>query len=127
MPNTTYPIDGVSAKNIKTITVNIGLENNPMTIDQLTYSLTSLFANSKFKVAESEYLGAFESTLVMEFQSSNSFDYLKSVFSGVCVPTEQECIAIHNGDEGALVYPPDYTGEKYEFVDEFFVNFFDKL
>ena len=82
MPNTTYPIDGVSAKIIKTITVNIGLENNPMSVDQLTYSLTSLFANPKFKVTESEYLGAFESTLVMEFQSSNSFDYLKSVFSG---------------------------------------------
>lgn len=127
MPITTYPIDGNSAKTTKTITANIGLENNPMSVDQLKYSLTSLFANPKFKLAESEYLGAFESTLVMQFESSNSFEYLKSVFSGVCVPTEQECIAIHNGDEGCLVYPPSYTGEKYEFVDEFFVNFFDKL
>mgnify|MGYP006091810471 FL=1 len=125
MPLSTYPTSGSSTKVSKTFTVNIGLENNPMSNDQLTYSLPQLFPNPKFKFTESTYLGAFERTLVMQFTTNHSTDYIKALLSGVCVPTEQDCVAVSDGDTGFLVYPPDYDGVTYKFDSEFFVSFND--
>lgn len=48
---------------------------------------------------------------------------INSIFVNLCVLLEQDAIAFKIGEGGYIAYSPTYEGEKFEFNEEYFINF----
>lgn len=101
-------------------TINIGLNNNPLNLDQVAKLLNQfkLFGLEDYQEKSGDYLGAEEPTFVGELDSITS-----NHVEALCEIMTQDCIAIYNHDTevGDLVYNPLYEGEKYEFDPKYFL------
>lgn len=105
-------------------TINIGLNNNPLNLDQIASLLNQAMALGleDYKEKIGQYDGAEEPTFV------GVLDYInKSLVEALCEIMTQECIAIFNHDtnEGKLIYDPLFNGEKYQFDEKYFLHYED--
>lgn len=103
-------------------TINIGLNNNPLNLEQVAKLLNQfkIFGLEKYQEKIGEYEGADEPTFV------GVLDYININFvETLCQIMTQECIAIFNHDtnEGELIYDPLFNGEKYTFDEKYFLHF----
>jgi hypothetical protein len=102
------------------ITINIGLNNNPLNLEQVAKLLNQfkLFGLNDYAEKLGEYVGADEPTFVgeLDFITANHVEAL-------CEIMTQDCIAIYNHDTevGELVYNPLYEGDKYTFDPKYFL------
>lgn len=123
------------------VTLNVGLNNNPFTAEQIKsilfnrYSLRykqGLGAIIETFVVMSEYKGNPEPTLVAKISNThNMFRYWESELESLSTRLEQDSIAFRiestddNGfktTEQALAFNPDYKGERYEFDENLFIT-----
>ena len=101
-------------------TINIGLNNNPLNLEQIAKLLNQfmLFGLTDYAEQIGQYVEAIEPTFVGELEviTANHVEAL-------CEIMTQDCIAIYNHDLeiGELVYNPLYEGEKYEFDMKYFL------
>jgi hypothetical protein len=102
------------------ITINIGLNNNPLTLEEIAKLLNQfkLFGLTDYAEKLGEYVGAEEPTFVGELEVMTT-----NFAEALCEIMTQDCIAIYNHDweVGELVYNPLYEGEKYEFDPKYFL------
>jgi hypothetical protein len=101
-------------------TINIGLNNNPLTLEEIAKLINQckVFGLTKYAEKLGEYDGADEPTFVGEL------DVMTSNFAeAFCEIMTQDCIAFYNHDTevGELVYNPLYEGDKYEFDPKYFL------
>lgn len=112
-----------------TYTLNVGLENNIIfdkggvdaVIDKIDSMTDGNVADSK--IVTSTYLDNPERTLVIDIvvEPSN----IKKLVTNMCKVFTQEAIPYMNKTnnlDAELVYNPDFTGEKYEFDAQYFVE-----
>jgi hypothetical protein len=101
-------------------TINIGLNNNPLTLEEIAKLLNQfkLFGLTDYAEKLGEYVGAEEPTFVGELEVMTT-----NFAEALCEIMTQDCIAIYNHDweVGELVYNPLYEGEKYEFDPKYFL------
>jgi hypothetical protein len=116
------------------VTLNIGLNNNPLTATEIKERLSNSFPNNliEFREALGEYEGHDEPTLVVKIsQVPTDFDHWV-VFVGVLNELmTQECIPIKlvwmneygiEKNKTQLVYNKDFNGEKYTFDPKYFIE-----
>lgn len=103
---------------MKTVKLNIGLENNPYDFDFIQWIFGT---SSTSRVQIGEYNGEPERTAVVLTKVENDFDVLEHVAKMARLFT-QECIAVKIDDVGYLVYNPNFEGEKFEFDQKYFIE-----
>jgi len=103
---------------MKTI-LNIGLNNNPYDVADITYVLNTLFDGkpTNFDILNGEYNGEVEPTLAVEYDGALFNHELESL----CELLTQECIAVKVDGKGKMIFNPNFTGDKFEFSDEHFL------
>ena len=109
---------------MNTIKLNIGLENNKARFhSQVELRVWMFFNDLKISRQQTgEYNGKPERTSVFLTSSKKS---VETILKTVEILTElftQDCIAVKINDVGYLVYNPEYTGEKFEFNNEYFIE-----
>jgi hypothetical protein len=101
-------------------TINIGLNNNALNLEQIAKLLNQfmLFGLTDYAEQVGQYVGAEEPTFVGELEWVLS-DHVEAL----CEIMTQDCIAIYNHDTevGELVYNPLYEGDKYDFDIKYFL------
>ena len=106
------------------VTLNIGLENNPLTeYDIIKILWISGLAYSKSRIEIGEYLGKPERTLVIEAKYIRTEKDMIDLVKGLCLILKQECIGLMIGDVGYLVYNPEFKGERFDFNKDYFINY----
>lgn len=118
------------------VTLNIGLNNNPFTAQEIADNFNEFYA-SRGAVIETfvglgEYVKNPEPTLVVKISTDlQSWIWWKSEVSELTIIYTQECIPIRveSTDSSGiktrnqeLIFNPDYTGERYEFDEKFFIT-----
>jgi hypothetical protein len=101
------------------IEINIGLNNNPYTADEI---LELLMLKVKSEVQLGEWDGADEPTLVIEVTSDHEYFRIKSVITSLVRVLTQEAIAFRFNGVGELVFNENYTGERYPFDEAYFLT-----
>lgn len=105
------------------IKLNIGLENNPKTISELTDLLKiKWIVINNLAIKEGEFNGNPERTLVIEGETKLKKEFILKMIEHICKVATQESIAVKINGEGILVFNPEYKGERYEFNENFFIN-----
>jgi hypothetical protein len=105
--------------------LNIGLENNPETVENIVTTLRVLLdVNLLFRVDIGEYEGKPERTLVVLLNPPND-NMLKDIIGYLASALTQECIAIYNYNDssGQLVYSPYHRGAVIKFDMKYFVEY----
>jgi hypothetical protein len=65
-----------------------------------------------------------ERTLVVEIINSMGKDYFQSLLQVICAELKQDAISYKTSlGIGGLVFNETYKGERYEFKEEYFINF----
>lgn len=105
-------------------TFNIGLNNNPKTYDEIL-DLVSRLTKTQFiqhRLDKGEYKGDTEPTIIIVVDME---DYvgLDLVAERLCERLTQECISYKNAKESNLVYHPNYRGSKFNFNDDYFLDY----
>lgn len=118
---------------MNTITLNIGLNNNPFTLEQTKALLSdSYLANV---IHEYKYTpdGLFEDnpepTLIVRLSTSTSFDSMVELLKELDKVFTQQCIAMSwvNVTDGiqttkeTLVYRDEFEGSRYTFDKQYFI------
>lgn len=101
-------------------TFNIGLNNNPRTVEEIV-SMVNAMAGRKhktYRVEQGEYKNEAEPTLVLRYDSER-LDLID--LEKLCVWAEQEGIAVKRNKLGILAMHPEYKGEPIEFNDKYFI------
>ena len=112
--------DFINRKLGRVMSINIGMNNNPMNKGELVNYIATEFDLMAYIFDWSEYNGAKEETFVGTINIGNK-DAVK-VAEGLCELLTQDCIAIEVGGVGHLVYNPNYKGERYEFDNQYFIK-----
>lgn len=118
------------------VTINIGLNNNPFTAQEIAQNFQELYTNRGAIVETFEALGEYvdnpEPTLVIKISTDlASFIWWKSEVKDFTILYTQECIPVrveHTDVNGfqttkqALIFNPEYSGERYEFDPKYFIT-----
>lgn len=109
----------------RVVRLNIGLNNNPYgkSIVVLTNELLGdlfLDIDSAF-VHNGQWEGNDEPTLVITALTTDSFEDFEKYVEQLTQHFTQQAIAFKYGGKGVLTYNPSFTGERYEFNDEYFI------
>lgn len=104
------------------IILNIGLNNNNKTTEQIASSLNqnNLFVKASYKT-KSSYKGVDESTLIIHIKSGLKLSKIIDVIENLCLVCGQECIAARINKNEFIIYNPKFTGEKIEFNSNYFI------
>jgi hypothetical protein len=112
------------------LVVNIGLnvgnlEPNSQAHETLSKFLELFHVKSNgFKVDKSSWEGATERVLVFKTNAGRlSSLAISSILSMLCLSLNQDAIAFKLNGEGFLAFNPNYSGERYTFSEEYFINF----
>jgi len=107
------------------ITLNIGLENNPLDYADIIY-LTNVLLDSFYsasRIEEGIYNGELERTLILRAHVKKDMLTTQSKITLLTLALDQECIALQYDDGlSALVYSPLFTGEKLVFNSDYFLT-----
>lgn len=103
------------------IVFNIGLNNNPYKVKEILARLNYLVDDTytSYKTGIGEYVGAEEPTLVVSYDDPKVSSIKLEI---LCMWLQQECIAYKLGGVGYMAFNPKYTGERYKFDEQFFIN-----
>ena len=104
------------------IEINIGLGNNPFTAQQIVSPFVTEFTSIKHNVQVGEWDGADELTLVMEFYTDESIDIFRKAMQSLTKTLTQDAIAFRFNGVGELVFNDNYTGERYDFDENYFLT-----
>jgi hypothetical protein len=108
---------------MKTIQVNIGLNNNSFTSSEVIDYMASLkdYRLMAYYIKDMTFQGNVEPTFVgvLEYKYSRQSKVL-SDFENIASVMTQECIAISTDYFEALAFNPSYSGEGYRFNPELF-------
>ena len=112
------------------ITINIGLNNNPYNLEQLTklFNNTKEFKHIIFEVQEGIYNLKKEFTFIVEGETKQTSEQIESFISNLCTLLNQDCIAFSldiskdNKQINKLIYNKNYIGLKEEFNKEYFLS-----
>ena len=118
------------------VTINIGLNNNPFTAQEIAQNFQELYTNRGAIVETFEALGEYvdnpEPTLVIKISTDlASFIYWKAEVKEFTIIYTQECIPVQvehtdvNGFQTTkqdLIFNPEYSGERYEFDPKYFIT-----
>lgn len=108
---------------MKTLQVNIGLNNNPMTAEQVIEYMDSNndYRLMAYQIVDSEFNGQTEPTFVglFEHRYANQSKILTD-FERICSVMTQESIAIVTDRMSVLAFNPNYKGEDYKFDSRYF-------
>lgn len=118
---------------MNTITLNIGLNNNPYTLEQAKALLSDSYLDNVIHEYKYTPDGLFEDnpepTLIVRLSTSTSFDSMVELLKELDKVFTQQCIAMSwvNIKDGimttkeTLVYRDEFDGERYEFDRKYFI------
>lgn len=118
---------------MNTITLNIGLNNNPYTLKQAKQLLTDSYLANVIHEYKYTPHGIFEDnpepTLIVRLSTGASFDTLVDVVKELNKIFTQQCIAMSwvqmkdgiQTTKETLVYRDEFEGERYEFDRKYFI------
>lgn len=110
-------------KVVVNIGLNIGAEEPKQQLSRTLTSLLGYYALDKVRTdEEGVYKGSGERTLIACFEAS-CLGTLKEALEYLCSDLKQECIACKVNGVGAIVFNTNYEGERFEFNEEYFINF----
>ena len=100
---------------------NIGLVNNPMDQAEIVTMLNLLAGDIPVHkyLAEGVYKSDVEPTLVVVYDDENIGD---TELETLTQWMTQECIALKRNGVGRLIFNPNYTGDRFEFNDDYFIG-----
>lgn len=104
------------------IEMNIGLNNNPCTAQEIVSVLASSFGSLKHNVQIGEWDGANEPTLVIEVLVEYEYFRIKPIVARLVHFLTQDAIAFRFNGDGELVFNDSYTGERYPFDEKYFLT-----
>lgn len=108
---------------MKTLQINIGLNNNPMTAEEVINYIASNkdYRLMAYQIVDSEFNGVTEPTFVglLEYKYNRQSKILQD-FENIASVMTQESIAIKTDRMQALAFNPSYDGDNYEFNIEYF-------
>jgi len=108
---------------MKTLQVNIGLNNNPYTASEVIDRMASEgnYRLMGFQIVDMEYLGNVEPTFVglFEYKYARQSKVLTD-FENLASEMTQDSIAISTDVMDAIAFSPRYTGEPYKFDEKLF-------
>jgi len=103
---------------MKTLQVNIGLNNNPMTNEEVINYIASLegYRLMGYYLSVKTYKGVAELTVVAMFEYKyGRQSKIMADFEAIASVMGQECIAISTDYFEALAFAPSYTGKSMRF------------
>jgi len=108
---------------MKKVQLNIGLENNPYSFDDVSEDVKWMLSFGSYEARQEvgEYEGNKERTFVA---SLDSVDFIKDILQFIEYLTTiytQDCIAVKIDGKGYLVYNPSFEGDRLEFDDKYFI------
>lgn len=110
---------------MKTLQINIGLNNNPYTKDQVIDRMASdsNYRLMAYQIVMSEFNNQPEETFVglFEYNYTNQSKIL-SDFEFLASEMTQESIAISTDSMDVLAFSPRYKGDRYKFNSDYFVK-----
>ena len=103
------------------IILNIGLNNNDKTTEQIASSLNqnNLFVKASYKT-KSSYKGVDESTLIIYINSGLKLSKIIQVLENLCLVCNQESIATRINKNEFIIYNPTFIGEEIKFNSKYF-------
>lgn len=108
---------------MKTVQVNIGLNNNTMTPDEVVDYMASdkNYRLMAYQIVDGEFKDNEEPTFVglLEYKYSRQSKIVAD-FENIASVMTQESIAISTDYMDVLVFNQGYTGEAYKFNEQFF-------
>lgn len=106
------------------IEINIGLNNNPFTNEEIIRGLNSYFEGSEIKtqVQTGEWDGGDEPTLVVELFSKVGRVELREFVVFFTMALTQDAIPFRFNGRGELVFHKNYKGERYPFDEAYFLT-----
>jgi hypothetical protein len=108
---------------MKTLQVNIGLNNNSMTPEEVINYISSNkeYRLMAYQIVDAEFNGNVEPTFVglMEYKYNRQSKILQD-FENIASVMTQESIAIKTDRMQALAFNPSYNGDGYEFDNQYF-------
>lgn len=106
-------------------TINIGLNNNPKTSNQILELLSSYSSYTVIssKLRNGTYVGEIEPTLVVNFECryARVSTFLRTI-ENLCLVLEQECIPVSCDEFDIMVFSPKYKGDKFKFDERCFIR-----
>jgi hypothetical protein len=118
---------------MNTITLNIGLNNNPFSLEQAKQWLSDGYLSKNIHEYKYTPDGIFEDnpepTLIVRFTTTASFEYLIDILKELDKIFTQQCIAMSwvqmkdgiQTTKETLVYRDEFEGERYEFDRKYFI------
>lgn len=108
---------------MKTLQINLGLNNNPMTEEQVINYFATLpkYRLMAYYIIDKEFKGSVEPTFValLEYKYSRQSKVLSDV-ENWCSFFTQESIALSNEYMEVLAFNPSYEGDGYKFDSNLF-------
>lgn len=108
---------------MNTLQVNIGLNNNPYTAEQVIDYMASNknYRLMAYQIVDAEFEGNVEPTFVGLFEYKYALESnVLSYFEKVAAMMTQQSIAISTDYMEVLAFNPSYTGKPYRFDQKFF-------
>jgi hypothetical protein len=118
---------------MNSVTLNIGLNNNPYTAEQVMRILSNdVFAEliHQYRLDEGEFRNNEEPTLVVQIDSDSSLENWIEGIKEMNLWFTQECIAVSWVDvqdgikttRQTLVYRDEFEGERFTFDPKYFIE-----
>jgi len=103
--------------------LNIGLNNNPLTYNEILEYLTKDFKVIAHTEAQGSYNGEIEPTLVAVIYNpySTASGFIKKI-EGIANVLTQNCIAVSTDQFDILCYAQGYKHERYKFNPNYFIS-----
>lgn len=115
-------ISNLNINNMRAV-LNIGLNNNPLTYDQILEYLTKDFKVISHTEAKGSYNGEIEPTLVAVIDNpySSLGGFITKIEQLASVLT-QNCIAVSTDQFDLLCYAQGYKHERFKFNPNYFIS-----
>ena len=108
---------------MKTLQVNIGLNNNTMTAEQVVDYMSSNkeYRLMAYQIVDSEFQGNVEPTFVglLEYKYPRQSKILQD-FENIASVMTQESIALVTDRMSVIAFNPSYNGDGYQFDNQYF-------
>ena len=108
---------------MKTLQINIGLNNNPFTAEEVINYIASNkeYRLMAYQIVDAEFNGNVEPTFVglLEYKYNRQSKILQD-FENIASVMTQESIALLTDKMQVLAFNPSYNGAEYEFDNQYF-------
>ncbi len=103
--------------------LNIGLNNNPLSQEEIISNLQKDYEIIKTSYAIGKYEDEAEPTLIVELNNpyARTSHFIKKIEELATILT-QNCIAVSTDQFDILVYSQNYNGQRYKFDNQYFIR-----